>query len=401
MSEILREQAQWRKGKTPLVGKYLTEHRKVFDAIAGRGFLNLPGFAYDMENGLEMALKQNLSELNYKILAETIEREMKQAGIDYDTAYATAALAWESEKQSLMAAWDAELSGIKQGMAQEEEVKSRLSLEVDARQAVLIAAKTSIETQMESYRAQLAALDDDTADYEVSLANAKLLTAQKKLELIPIMQEILTKEGELLDLGESKTAYYKTFLDAEQEVATKKNQLIPSLSQLATKIQQHADAILGQVTTEQAIAAEKIAQAEAKVEVADNEVDRLTLDIATENKRVDIDEARRDLTDKQFKKTTALTSLEINNETEYQNNLNDAFTTLNDDARNTSASLINLGRQTNDVRNDDSYQSVVTLNDADKDAHAAIAAAKRYETREIASLTAAKAITASLTHLIG
>jgi len=401
MSEILREQAQWRKGKTPLVGKYLTEHRKVFDAIAGRGFLNLPGFAYDMENGLEMALKQNLSELNYKILAETIEREMKQAGIDYDTAYATAALAWESEKQSLMAAWDAELSGIKQGMAQEEEVKSRLSLEVDARQAVLIAAKTSIETQMESYRAQLAALDDDTADYEVSLANAKLLTAQKKLELIPIMQEILTKEGELLDLKESKTAYYKTFLDAEQEVATKKNQLIPSLSQLATKIQQHADAILGQVTTEQAIAAEKIAQAEAKVEVADNEVDRLTLDIATENKRVDIDEARRDLTDKQFKKTTALTSLEINNETEYQNNLNDAFTTLNDDARNTSASLINLGRQTNDVRNDDSYQSVVTLNDADKDAHAAIAAAKRYETREIANLTAAKAITASLTHLIG
>ena len=137
------------------------------------------------------------------------------------------------------------------------------------------------------------------------------------------------------------------------------------------------------------------------MEVADNEVDRLTLDIATENKRVDIDEARRDLTDKQFKKTTALTSLEINNETEYQNNLNDAFTTLNDDARNTSASLINLGRQTNDVRNDDSYQSVVTLNDADKDAHAAIAAAKRYETREIANLTAAKAITASLTHLIG
>lgn len=401
MTESVREQVQWRKGKTPLAGKYLMEHKKLLDAIAGRGFLNLPGFAYDMENSLEWAFKQNLSDLNYKILTETIEREMKQAGIDYDTAYAAAALSWESEKQTLLSAWDAELAGIKQGMSEEEEVKARLSLEVDARQAVLIAAKTAIEVQMEGYRADLAELEDDTAAYEVSLANAKLLTAQKKLELIPILQEILTKEEELLDLEESKIAYCRTLLEAEQEVVTKESQLIPGLTTLATVTQEYAAAIPGQIVTKQAIAKERIAQAEAKVDVSENEVERITIDINTENKRVEIDEAKRDLVDKQFKKSSALTSLEINNETEYQNNLNDAFTTVNDDSRNVSASLINLNRQTNTVRSEDSYNGTVTLTEADTSARAAIAAAKRYETKEIASLTAAKAITASLTHLIG
>lgn len=401
MSDSLREQASWRKGKTPIVGKYLTEHRKLFDGIAGRGFLNLPGFAYDLENEIELALKMGLSELNYKILAETIERELKQAGIAYDTAYKTAALAWEVSKQSLMTAWDAELAGIKQGMAEEEEVKARLALEVDARQAVLIAARTDIEVEMEGYREQLAELDSQTSTYEVSLANAKLLTAQKKLELIPIVQEILTKEGELLDLEESKTAYYALLLNAEQAVATKQNDLIAPLSELATITKQYAEAIPGQIATEQAIADEKIAQAEAKIEVSENEVERLTLEIATENTRVEIAEAKRDLEDKQFKKKTALTKLEINNETEYQNDVNDAFDTVTEGERNTSATLIDLNRQTNDIKNTSSYDSAVTLTKADKNAHAGINAAERYKVREIASLTAAKAITASLTHLIG
>lgn len=401
MSDSLREQASWRKGKTPIVGKYLTEHRKLFDGIAGRGFLNLPGFAYDLENEIELALKMGLSELNYKILAETIERELKQAGIAYDTAYKTAALAWEVSKQSLMTAWDAELAGIKQGMAEEEEVKARLALEVDARQAVLIAARTAIEVEMEGYREQLAELDGQTSTYEVSLANAKLLTAQKKLELIPIVQEILTKEGELLDLEESKTAYYALLLNAEQAVATKQNDLIAHLSELATITKQYAEAIPGQIATEQAIADEKIAQAEAKIEVSENEVERLTLEIATENTRVEIAEAKRDLEDKQFKKKTALTKLEINNETEYQNDVNDAFDTVTEGERNTSATLIDLNRQTNDIKNISSYDSAVTLTEADKHAHAGINAAERYKVREIASLTADKAITASLTHLIG
>ena len=319
MSELLREAAQWRKGKTPILSKYIGEHKQLFNAIAGRGFLNLPGYAYDGENQIELAAKMGLSELNYKILAETIERELKQVGIDYNNAYITAALAWELEKQGLMDAWEAELALIKQGMAEEEEVKNRLALEVDARQAVLINAKTALEVQAEGYRKDLAELDAETAPYEVQLANAKLLTAQKKLELIPIIQGIIEKEEQLLGLESSKTAYYTALLNQENEVAAKKQQMLPGLAELATVTRQHAALIPTQIELERQIAEEKVAQAEAKVEVSENDLERIDIEIDTENKNVEISAAKRDLADEQFDNEQELIALKINKEETYQN----------------------------------------------------------------------------------
>ena len=238
MSEILREQAQWRNGKTPIIGKYIGEHKKLFDEIAGRGFLNLPGYAYDAENQLELAAKMGLSELNYKIMHETIERELKQAGIDFNVEYAEAAMAWELEKQGLLSAWDHELAGIKQGMATEEEVLARLALEVDARQVVLIAAKSAIDLEMEGYRKALADLDAATAPYEVQLANAKVLTAQKKLEVIPILQEIISKERELLVLEQGKAIEYTALMNVERQIADKQGEIIPTLQTIISKEQE-------------------------------------------------------------------------------------------------------------------------------------------------------------------
>lgn len=238
MSEILREQAQWRIGKTPIIGKYIGEHKKLFDEIAGRGFLNLPGYAYDLENELELRLKLGLSEINYKILSETIERELKQQGIDYNLQHRNAAMAWEVEKQALMAAWDAELAGIKQGMAMEEEILNRLAQEIAARQIYLIEAKTEIDLEMEGYRLTLAQLDGQTAPYEVQLANAKVLTAQKKLEVIPILQEIISKERELLVLEQGKAIEYTALMNIEGQIADKQKEIIPTLQTIISKEQE-------------------------------------------------------------------------------------------------------------------------------------------------------------------
>ncbi len=238
MSEILREQAQWRIGKTPIIGKYIGEHKKLFDEIAGRGFLNLPGYAYDAENQLELAAKMGLSELNYKIMHETIERELKQAGIDFNVEYAEAAMAWELEKQGLLSAWDHELAGIKQGMAMEEEILNRLAQEIAARQIYLIEAKTEIDLKMEGYRLTLAQLDGQTAPYEVQLANAKVLTAQKKLEVIPILQEIISKERELLVLEQGKAIEYTALMNIEGQIADKQKEIIPTLQTIISKEQE-------------------------------------------------------------------------------------------------------------------------------------------------------------------
>ena len=238
MAHNLREQAQWRKEKTPIIRKYIGEHNKLMSEIAGRGFLNLPGYAYGLENDLELMTKLGLSEVNFKILSETIERELKQQGIDYNLQHRNAVMAWEVEKQALMAAWDAELAGIKQGMAMEEEILNRLAQEIAARQIYLIEAKTEIDLEMEGYRLTLAQLDGQTAPYEVQLANAKVLTAQKKLEVIPILQEIISKEQELLVLEQGKAIEYTALMNVERQIAIKQEEIIPTLQTIISKEQE-------------------------------------------------------------------------------------------------------------------------------------------------------------------
>lgn len=401
MSELLREQAQWRIGKTPIIGKYIGEHKKLFDEIAGRGFLNMPGYAYDAENQLELAAKMGLSELNYKIMHETIERELKQAGIDFNVEYAEAAMAWELEKQGLLSAWDHELAGIKQGMATEEEVLARLALEVDARQVVLIAAKSAIDLEMEGYRKALADLDAATAPYEVQLANAKLLTAQKKLELLPIIEEIIVKEGELIVLEAGKTDYYRQLIDAEREVAEKKQTLVPGLTKLATAIQRHAALMPTQIETEKDIAEEKTAQAQAKREIADNDVERMTKEIETATKDIEINEAKRDLADKKFDNEQELIAIETDKETEYQDHLNGSFDTVQDDEENTQSKIIADKETIHSTVNETRKGSANRITTAQKDAEASSTDADIHRMRGVADAQAAAKITASLTHLIG
>lgn len=401
MSELIREQAQYSKGKTPIIAKYLVDHKQLFNEIAGRGFLNLPGYAFDAENDIEMAAKFGLSELNYKIMAETIERELKQTGLDYDQAYKLAMMAWEVEKQDLIEDWEAELAGIKQGMAEEEEVKERLSNEVDARQAVLITAKTAIELEMEGYRTTLAGLDGTVAPYEVLLANAKLLTAQKKLELIPIIEEIITKEGELLTLEASKATYYADLIAAEQEVATKKQAMIPGLSELATVIQEHTARIPDQISTEQAIAAEKITQSNIAVDLANSKVEEINTEIDNETKRLELSEAERDLKDLKFDNAQDLIADEIQKDTEYQNTLLESYETIRTADKESAATIQAKKLQLNDIKNATELSSVSTLSEAKVGNAYNETLAEVFKIEQQTTLQKAAKITATLEHLVG
>jgi len=400
MTDILREQAQYRKGKTPIVRQYIADHSKLMDEIAGRGFSKCPGYAYDLENNLEIAAKLGLSDLNYKIISETIERELKQQGITYDLAYKTAAIAWEVEKQSLMAAWDEELANIKQGMAEEEEDKARLELEVKERESILITGKTAIEIERETYRLQLVNLEDDTAAYEVSLANAKLLTAQKKLELIPILQEICTKETELLGKETEKATALTSLIVAKQENATKKLLLVPGFEELANLTTIYAGLIPGMIATEEQIAEEKLAQATAQVEKSENELSELDINIDTANLAVDIDTAKRNLQTTQFNNKQTLITTKIDNENEYQNALGDYYDTIITDDRATQ-DTINDNRETiNDIKNQTAIDSATTITDEKIEASTSKSTAQIFLMTEKAKIEKTSTVTASLAHII-
>jgi len=213
-------------------------------------------------------------------------------------------MAWELSKQDLMDAWDAELAGIKLDMAGKEEALARLEIETASRGTILLEAKTEIELEAESLRNQIAALDDDTADYEVTLANAKLLTAQKKLEIIPTLQQILAKEEDLLASEQAKIPAEQELLATQQATADKKEELIPIVAELTTQTETYTAAVEEQTVLELQIAQQKILEAgidvqkaevrieeaEARTAIAEKELELLQAKIVTDDLGHEVDE---------------------------------------------------------------------------------------------------------------
>jgi hypothetical protein len=397
-----REQAAFRSGKTPIMAKYISDHSALMTEIAARGFVFMPGYAYDAENLLELAAKINLSELSFKILSETIDRETKQAGIDYDMAYKSAAVAWEIEKQALMAAWDAELAGLKQGQAVQEEVLNLLAIEVSKRAITLSEAKNALDLQMEGYRKTLAELDGTVAPYEVQLANAKLLTAQKKLELLPIFTEILAKEQELLVLEQSKAAEYTEYMAAENEVMLKKQALTPFINTLATKVEELATKITtDQIPKEESIAAEKVAQSEAAVTKSGYHVREIEADVETETKRLELLGNKRELDTAQFNYEQSIVSHEIDLTSEQQNEIRSTFDDMQAAERQNATSILSDKRTAETIRNTTKLTSTNTLANGEIDHDDRVTSYRIDEMEQVADAQAAARLTASLTHLIG
>jgi len=402
MAEVLRENSQWRKGKSPIIGKYLDDHTKLMSVVAGRGFTLLPGFAYDAENSIETAAKMQLSELNYKIIAETIERELKQTGVDYDIAYKAAAIQWEIDKQALMAAWDAELANIKKGMAEEEELLDQLAIETNRRGVTLLEQKTIIELAAEAYRTQLATLDATVAPYEVALANAKLLTAQKKLDIIPILQSIVAKEQELLVSEQSKAAAYTALMVAEQEIITKKQtRLLPAISELVNVEEQYTTELAEQIALEKQITDEKVIQAGYAVENAQERIRTSDIELDIDAQGLVVMDAKMDLSDVKSENETNILEENIAETNVLKLTEQASNAAILNSEKVAQAYILSQKRTAINTENTTKKVHSTTLNSSNNGAAWDIANSTANKMRAKADLQAAAEITSKLTHIIG
>jgi hypothetical protein len=402
MSDKSRESAQWSKGKTPIIVGYLRDHQILFSSIAGRGFSKLPGYAQDAVSNLELTTKLSLSELNHKILTETIERELKQYGIDMDLTYRSAAIQWEIEKHDLLNAWEQEYANIKKGMADQEETLRQLEVEVGERSTYIIERKTEIELEAEGYRTQLATLDSSTASYEILLAQQKLLTAQKKLEIIPILESIIAKEQELLLAEQAKAAAYTGLIAAEQAVADKKEStLLPAMTALANKSEEYADELSTQIDLESQIADEDVNQAnaqlaniDAKIALAEHELETAETNLLIEDQKLLLqiaqDDMENDILAKEINHVRVLTSTESTS--------NATILSAEDAAQDY---VLDKKRSTENLINDTKEDSSQSITDAEKGKISDITNSEVNKIQRIAEINAESTLTARLTHLIG
>lgn len=401
MSDQIRENAQFRKEKSPLIVKYQEEHAKLFSAVAGRGFLSLPGYAYDLENGLELSTKFSLSEVNYKILAETVERSLKQSGITYDLAFKTAQMAWEVSKQGLLDDWGEEYSLIKQGMAEEEEAVLRLGIALYLRQVYLIEQKTAIALQAEAYKNQIAGLGAAEATAEGELAAKKLLTAQKKLELIPFLESILAQELILITALQGKNGYETELMTALRDVADKKShELLPAMADLVAKMVEYENELIAQKELELRIATEKynIALEEytstgKKVDVSDKKRLLATAELVVEGLKIQ-------LSDLQRKSKSSLLQDEIthwNTWSSYELS-NEKTIIATEKADDTTYGISKKTAIKAEETNKTTTTNTETSNEVAK--ISAISNTRNNATREEANIRAASKITSTLTHIL-
>lgn len=247
------------KGKGPILTEYLRTRKKLGGAVAGRGFSFEPGFMYDAQNELEIDVKSQLSALNYQLLEQAIAQELKQSGLDYDLAFKNAMIAWESDKQALISAWDQELALAKKAMSDDEELLNILAIEVGKRAIGLMEAKTAIELEMEGYRKTLEELDGTTGEYEVQLAEAKIVTARKRLEVIPYLEQLIAIER--LIVGKEQELVVK-----EQEIAESATQIIAKETEILNKTLEIIEKLQAIAEKDQVIS-EKNTQIVAKNEI--------------------------------------------------------------------------------------------------------------------------------------
>lgn len=189
------ERAQWYRGKGPIMEKFSRDRDNLVAGVAAM-VSSPPGHLIRGLTDLEVQAKYQLSDLNYQIAAEAIERELAQTGIDYDLAYKRATIAWEIEKAGLYDALRRELADAKKTRSDRETYLANLAIEVGLRQVALINAKNLLENEKESLRKQIAETEGLTLDKEVELAEAKLVTAQRKLDIIPYLQALIEAQEE-------------------------------------------------------------------------------------------------------------------------------------------------------------------------------------------------------------
>jgi hypothetical protein len=410
------ENALWVRQKQIVVQSFIDERKKLVSAVAGRGFLLAPGFLHEIETRLELTTKQKLSDVSYKILSDAVDRDLKQAGIDYDLTFKTYMIDWERDKQVLILAWDNELASLKQVQDMKEEELSQLAVEVSLRGAALLNAKTVIAVEMEELRGQLAALQDDSTDFEVALARQKILTAQRKLEVIPILQQILgieqeilakegiitDKAGDVADAEKDKIKELAKLTDAHALIADKKeDDLLPVMQNLVTASEVLADATEDAMVFERAILAQKVLDAGILVQKAEKQLTVAMTQIEVETAKLSLLDARNALSGAQRNYNIELEKLEKTN-----------VVTINTQEKLSRAAVLNAELATRSIVLSTKAE-IAALELAQKQASSGIltansieninsAAESRYTAAvRSAESSAAATITASLTHLIG
>lgn len=400
MGEIA-EQNQWHKEKGKILDEFSGSHRALLSAIAGRGFCKSPGFLMEASLALEETGKNKLSALNYTITAEAIERELKQTGHDYSQAYKAARIAFELEKQTLLTALQQEFSDLDATQSLKKEELDRLFVDLDIRKIILITTKTTIELQMEDLKRQLAETDRLTFYNEEALVNAQVVTANKKLEVLPYLNTILVEEEKVLIQEQANSVIMESLIGEKKLLIDKKNEVLTKVMAKAVEALILSTAIIVSIPIERQIMTQKVNEASKRELIVDGKGDVIAAEMAVENLRSALSAARASLQTAKVNRQINVSAADVSNIVATAASHTAMITSIagNDIAISGSNIAADASVASNNISGHE--QAVDLTTTAEKAAISCVAAAQARRSRDVAKASAVADITSKLIHLIG
>jgi hypothetical protein len=247
------ESAKWAQENQKVVGELHAGVDKALAEAAGRGFPLAPGATLATILAAGQAAKDKLTEGNAKIYDDRRKVIFEQDEFAMKLIVSLAKLGMELYREELMNALaieQAENAALRDlGRADVE----RMNAEVDARQVAIIRARAEMERQITVYKAQLVAAETTTLASERALIQAQLATAEKKLEIIDSIYQVLAAEELVLEAENRRAATLTVLLAAQQVVADVKRAMIPFYIEKAAARQDLAVAITQEIPISKAI----------------------------------------------------------------------------------------------------------------------------------------------------
>jgi hypothetical protein len=228
MSDFNRtESARFAQENQKIVGELHAGADKALAEAASRGYAAAPGDTLAAILFAGQDAKDKLTEANGKIYDDRRKVLFEQDEFAMKIIVQLSKLAMELYRDELMNALALEAAEKDALRDQGSADVIAMNAEVDKRQVAIIQAKAEIERRITVLKAQLVEAEAGTLVYETALINAQVATAEKKLEIIDSIYQVLAAE-ELVLVAENRRAETLTvLLAAENVVAEVKRAMIP------------------------------------------------------------------------------------------------------------------------------------------------------------------------------
>jgi hypothetical protein len=247
------ESAKFAQAADELMDKLTDGVEKALAENAGRGFPFASGNTLAAILAAGQDFKGKLTEANGKIYEERRGVIFQEQEFVLGLMVKIAKLAMELYREEIMNALAVEQAEVEALRDQGQADVIRLNAEVDLRQRAIIRDRAEAEYRINALKAALVVAETETLVSEGQLITAQLATAEKKLEIIDSIYQVLAAEELVLAAENRRADSLQKVLAAQQVLAVIKQEMVPYYIKKANARVELAEAITQEIPIKEAI----------------------------------------------------------------------------------------------------------------------------------------------------